>query len=835
MEALSLTLRSVAASKARQMERQRARFEEGKLTLQHVLDCEPKGSKRLEAISAAYRDLPMMARVDNSTVTFLKNLEHFIAQAAQDPSARFAEWERRLMSLLDAQTLRYNHSILYTNIMKEWMNNIDEPELPDDTGVVGNQDLAASKKAYRAKWESYVFNAVRTDKTAIATWLEGLFTSTTSTAKAFDVLKRDIANFEKTMSANKEHFNQATMNWCVEGLLRSDLLTDDKRAVLTAMKQDRDALDDITDALNMQMNTLDRWAWPNEGVPAEQRRQVGSRYRIFHDEDLMDALLLRYIGVKWSVQMSKSLTAFSKSTWLSSTNPISKEEHWKRESYLGYGKEHFSGVSGHRLDTYLSDYYLTQLLKSDSEVDRGYNDVEEQEEGLNIRKSATELKHSLLQLLLTEIAVAKGLNNQLTVLQSDFQSFGPSIPHSTIAAVLTFFGVSQSWIQFFRKALEVPIIFKEDGTKAKIRFRRRGTPMSSPLADVFGELILFCMDYSVWHISGSRLYRLHDDFWLWGSEDSCAHAWKAMNDFAKLMGLQFNAEKTGCARVSKDIFTDLYPHRKALLPQGDVRYGFLKLSSNTGYFILDRALLDKHIDGLISQLALSKSLFAWIKTWNVHAVGYFTSMLGGNQLANCFGAQHVVQMQSVFAHVYERVFQGRGITSHLRKQIRQRFPSFTDDVLDAFIFLPIELGGLGVRNPFINLGQLRKISKDPETVMTAFLKAEVAAYATAQKASRQPFQEYIQRREYASKELLEAYETLLKRPEPNKVHISNEVKEMLGGKEAVKSYSSYDLWLLEIYKEDLIQKFGGLRIVESKLLPIGMVKLARKQRIKWKV
>lgn len=210
-------------------------------------------------------------------------------------------------------------------------------------------------------------------------------------------------------------------------------------------------------------------------------------------------------------------------------------------------------------------------------------------------------------------------------------------------------------------------------------------------------------------------------------------------------------------------------------------------------------------------------------------------MLGGSQLANCFGAQHVAQMQSVFAHVYERVFQGEGITSYLRKQIRQRFPSFTDEVLDAFIFLPIELGGLGVRNPFITLGQLRKISGDPGMVMTAFFKAEAAAYAIAQKAFQQTFQEYIQRREYTSKELLEAYKTLLKRPRPDRVQISNEVEEMLGGKEIVESYSSYDLLLLEIYKDDLIQKFGGLRIVESNLLPIGMLKLAKKQRIKWKV
>lgn len=126
------------------------------------------------------------------------------------------------------------------------------------------------------------------------------------------------------MRENKEHFTIATMNWCVEGLLRSDLLTDDKRAVLRAILQDNDALNNVTDDLNRRMDTLDRWAWPVEGVPVEQRRRVRSKYRIFQDEGLPDALLLRYIGVKCSVQISRSLIAFFHATWLSSTSLITK-------------------------------------------------------------------------------------------------------------------------------------------------------------------------------------------------------------------------------------------------------------------------------------------------------------------------------------------------------------------------------------------------------------------------------------------------------------------------------------------------------------------------------
>lgn len=851
----------VAKVKAEEVEHQHKRFIEGKSALQHLLDCEPHGIKRLEAVLRAYKDLPMMQQSNNSSETFVANVGRFLSQASHDPCVRLVDWERRLMGLLDAQSTRYDYSSLYMEIMREWIKNSDEVDVLDDPDVCQSpiqhqtQNSAPSKEEYRKQWESYVFSAIETDQTAITAWLDKLLRSTESTSKAFAALRRDIAGFEEALAKDQEHFTEVTTNWCIHGLLASDLLTDDKRGELTLLQQDNGTLSQIADILNIKMNTLDRWAWSEEGVPAEQRRQLGSRYRIFHDEDLMNALLLRYIGVRWSVQISKSLTTFSEATWLSPASPIGKEERDMRERYLGYGKEHASGVHGQRLNLYLSDFFATQLLREESEVDRGYDYEEDQnkDKGVKIRKSAAELKHKLVQVLAAELALAKGVNREVTVLQSDFESFGPSIPHSTIVAVLNFFNVSQPWIQFFWKVLQVPIIFREDGINAEVRFRRRGTQMSSPLADVFGETILFCMDYSVWyHTKGLRLHRFHDDIWLWGPEVSVSQGWQAMSGFAKVMGLKFNDTKSGCVRVLEELPGPSPQALPRLLPHGDVRYGFLKLLP-TGYFTIDYNLVDRHVDGLVSELASSRSLFAWLRIWNVYGVGFFTSMLGGQQPANCFGAQHITAMKAMFLHVYKRVFQEGNLTSHVRNQIKQRFPSFTGSVLDAFIFLPVELGGLGAQNPFVNLAQLHgQMPKDPRNIMITFLNVERMVYRDAKMSFQQghtrvsvdnkyqatgdflQFAEYIRRREEASPELLEAYNILLKQPKPGKVQISDEVRAMLGRGEDLKSYSPDKLYLLELYKDELVQNFGGLRIVEKKLLPTGMVRLARKQRIKWK-
>ena len=835
MDALSLTLRSVTSSKAAQIKRQETHFKEERLSLQSILDCEPNGNKRLKAILKTYSQFPLMPQTNTSRDKFIATIEKYLERTVPDPCAPIAQWERRLKAIIDSQCLRYEHANLYKDILKEWRDSTDEPEKLIDDSSFEVEDLCQSKDA-------------------IVKWLQGVFASTQASTKALEDLRAGVALFERTMKENKGHFTKSSMNWCIWGLLRSDLLTDEKRRVLTVIQQDEDALQDVIDDINMRMNTLDQWAWPTEGVTAEQRRQVGSKYRISHDEDLIDALLLRYVGVKWSVQMSERLVAFAKAhTWLSPLNTVSRNDRTRRDHFLGPTTDHSAGVQGQRLKTFEDDFFLAQLLRHEKEVDRGYEDDFEQEDrnrGLQTRQSITELKHSLLQLLNVGITVRKRLDDEVTVVQSDFKAFGTSIPHTTISAVLTFFGVSQSWTEFIIKALAVPIVFREDGPEAEVRKRRRSTHMSSPLADFCSELLMFGMDFAVWQCtSGLRLYRLHDDFWLWGSEDACVRGWSDMADFAKVMGLAFNAEKSGAIRVSRTTRTPL----SSSLPRGDVSWGFLKLSSS-GYFVLDNALLDKHITALIAQLASSKSLFAWIRIWNTYGVRYFMSMLGGERPASCFGAQHIALMQQCFARMHQKVFQDEAnVANYLRKEIKRRFPSFSADVLDSFIFLPVAVGGLDVKNPFVTLTQLEgRLPANPEVFMHSFIQAERNSYEKSKTLYEQgrtvglaqsrytphrpgffPFKELVRAREQLSHDLLKAYKALLDRPKPVKVVTSDEVEAVLGGSQGLEG--SYDLCLLELYKDGLVANFGGLNIVETKLLPMGMVAMARKERIKWNV
>ena len=110
--------------------------------------------------------------------------------------------------------------------------------------------------------------------------------------------------------------------------------------------------------------------------------------------------------------------------------------------------------------------------------------------------SAMETKQFLLHLLSTEILINTRLHGEFTCARSEFESWSPSLPHSTIFSVLSFFGLSKKWLGFFRKFLEAPLKFVEDGSSTETKTRKRGAPGAHSLSLVCGEVILFCMDYA---------------------------------------------------------------------------------------------------------------------------------------------------------------------------------------------------------------------------------------------------------------------------------------------------------------------------------------------------
>ncbi|KAI0389369.1 hypothetical protein F5Y17DRAFT_130279 [Xylariaceae sp. FL0594] len=152
------------------------------------------------------------------------------------------------------------------------------------------------------------------------------------------------------------------------------------------------------------------------------------------------------------------------------------------------------------------------------------------------------IKQKLLRSLAAEAIVHRTLYGEAMVIQSDLKWYATGLSHTTIFAVMRFVGFSERLIFFYRKMLQAPLNMVSnsgDAPTGEPRVRQRGVPMAHAIEKFIGELILFMMDLAVNKATGMYLYRLHDDLFLCGEPSRCLLAWKAMREFAKVMGVEF--------------------------------------------------------------------------------------------------------------------------------------------------------------------------------------------------------------------------------------------------------------------------------------------------------
>lgn len=497
-------------------------------------------------------------------------------------------------------------------------------------------------------------------------------------------------------------------------------------------------------------------------------------------------------------------------------------------------------------------------------------------------KSMMDTKQYLLHLLSTECLINTRLHGDFTCSRSEFYSWSPSLPHSTINSVLSFFGLSDKWLGFFRKFLEAPLKFVEDGPSAETRPRKRGVPGAHALSTVCGEAILFCMDYAVnQEANGALLYRMHDDFWIWSPKhETVVRAWATITKFADTMGVTLNKGKTGTVRILRDqdptatinpsVLVEAseatettkgiqksYAPIDPSLPVGEIRWGFLIMDPVSGRFIIDQDMVDKHVLELQRQLAeKNKSVFSWIQAWNTYAGTFFKSNFG--KPANCFGREHVDMMLSTMTRIQKQIFSDSNVVEYLKSTLQERFG--ISDIPDGYLYFPTSLGGLELQNPFIGLIQVRDgVFEQPASVLDDFLEAEKEAYRQAQIAFENgqvyrssnwdknfvpedahqffSFEEFTKYREefacgyYGN--LLSVFEELLEQPGVDNVDFSSDDEVVMSKYSGDVGADGYGRWVAQLYGSEMRERFGGLHVVDKGLLPMGMVTLFRSGRVNW--
>lgn len=821
-----------------------------------------------------------------------RNQQLFLQQARKDPAfapGLVQEIQNDLLQELELKSVQHAHAQFFSELVTEWLSSAatGAPSQPSATSTDDSSFENIGRKEMheqRAQWESIVFSEAKVDQGDIKNYLKQLFKSEKAVTSAYTDIQESTKSFSENLWYNKELFDTSDLKTTIEGVLQTDLLSEEKGVILKSFQNNKEVLQEVADVLNMRYTSLDTWNWStvNGAITVHQRKQLNGKYRIFMDEEVLDAILLHAVGMKFAVHFKACLTKFFNSfAWKTAARNVPKIDRDRREYFLGgdKGSESSATVEAKRRSQYKQDYFLTQLPITEAEGIRGYGD-EDGDVSRSSRKSPVETKQALLHLLITEATLARHLRPGAShaVIRSDFQWFGPSLPHGTIFAVLEFFGVTPEWLEFFRKFLQAPMRFVQDGPDGQFQVRKKGVPMSHALSDVFGEIILFVMDYAVNNATQSYLYRLHDDFWFWGSEDLCTRGWEAMMKFAAVMGIEFNKEKTGTvvfdqgavsqqtqdSGTESDLDDDDYPSSKTArgLPKGDVRWGFLRLDAKSARFVIDQTMVDEHIQELQRQLSHCTSILSYIQAYNAYLARFFSNNFGKPSFA--FGREHIDNMIETFVRIEKVVFPGSTVTDHLNKLASERFG--VGDIPDGVWYWPVQMGGMELRNPLVPLYCMReKLRASSQKILSKALDCDERDYIVLKdrfqrrnhnsKHSRHNFgdefmssEEFLRYREERSPHLGEAYERLLAIPNEFGALETNEITAFLdklptrvrgsrssssGIGKPFHSMKPYWKWILAVYGSQIVEKYGSVQIVDASQVPLGVVSVMKAGKIRW--
>ncbi|KAK3904400.1 hypothetical protein C8A05DRAFT_31814 [Staphylotrichum tortipilum] len=877
IDALSQTLASITAIKLDQLQKQKDAYESKKRSLCEEVASETDTAKRAKKLLKGAREIGVLGHKNSEG---MDELDEFFDQAEYDSSvteSMLNQYEAQIHGRLQVQTNKYDFASLYGKLVNEWIEAGSSDAGADAGGspfvVVGREEMHQQ----RATWEEYVFKAKETDGQAIKAYLEDVFSSKEA-KKALGVVREKIERFQKKEWNERQHFSGDTLPSLFKAMLRSDMLTEEKRTTLRGFMENKVVLSEIADVLNMRMTTLESWTW---GTPliVEQRRHLNGRYRFLTDEDLLHSILIYYVGLQWASQFRQLLGVFvdTESVWQPGTNPISKDDMLRRRFFFADNATLRSDSVEANRDEHFRSILLDQLPTSVGEIRASYGS-DGCERG-DTKPSHVRVVQGLLQRLQADILVQTKLGSDMTVIRSDFKWFGPSVPHSTIFAVLEFFGVDERWRDFFRRVLEATMQFKNDPADSPARTRKRGTLINTPVADFMTESILFCLDYAVnQKAGGTRLYRLHDDTWLWGGAEACSQAWGVMTAFTDIMGLELNMEKTGCVRIAKvgGGDEDAAAPDTLTLPTGDIKWGFLRLDPATGRFLINQGEVDKHIEELRLQLSACRSVLDYIQAWNIYGHRFFSNNFG--LPAHCYGRAHIDSMLATFARIQQQLFPSLpgGVGAHLKNMIATRFGGDADSIPDGYLYWPASLGGLGLKNPFIApLLSRRDAEPDPAALIDTFLADEELDYDRARShfksgttpvsaalADRwgnayssggsssslggrggtprrefahladQPFpdlEEFGRFRVRTSSALGSVYARLMREPDVAVLSAGRAADGLDMGR-AWHALSPYEKWVLRLYHEDMVERFGGVEVVDKGVLPAGLLEMVRGSR-----
>ncbi|KAJ3167205.1 hypothetical protein HDU88_002543 [Geranomyces variabilis] len=685
------------------------------------------------------------------------NVQRFLEQSDHDasiPQGLFSQVELRFRKALRALEVKYEYATLFSDLVtessaKHTAKAVITPPTTESEGLT-------EMRKQRMEWESIVFTPLKREETAVLAELEKTFESPEA-RQSLSILRSLTAHFCDRIQNDKICVSR--MKITVNGLLASDILSDDQASTLKLIRDSPTLLGEMIDVLNLRLASIERWTWETDAVPLDMRRQINGKFRVFMHEEIAQALLIYHVGISFSTAFAQALDGFYSSTGWKKHNGLAPSDLAQLDYFCG-----FRGVQHRSINTLTSTefgakYFMSMMPRNPEEggCGGGYDGTADQQATKNPRVESRASK---------------------------------------------------------------------DGPDGKIRKRERGVPMSHMLSTMFGEMTLFCLDCAVNEATkGKPMYRLHDDVWIWGTAAQMTAAWGALSRLSDTLGISFNKEKTGSARLTRDSAKAAHP-LPPTLPLGSLHWGLLSVQDN-GQFRIDQTKVDHHIAEIRRQLGGRTSILAWIRGYNTY-MKFFA--LNFCEPVNALGRGHVDDCLRTLNRIHLELCPSTGgnVAEYLKSMISKRFG--VDNIPDGFLFWPMVFGGLELHNPFISLQGVRElIYDDPSDRLREALEKEELEYRSLE--ARSAFSKY---RRDGSQVFLSAWSDLLASGTEEMVESTAEVNGLLdklatADQMWLQTHAEEPYWraILELYGAEMGEVFSGVQVVDKGLLPKGMMDIMK--------
>ena len=836
----STIVQFITSTKLQELEKQKNAHS---LVLNRISLTEDDIVRRLEVLLEVVSTMSGTGALDPSSVIWTKldpsNLDLMLSMARRDPTFNkdvLKSWVGVLEAHITHSSTRFEFAQLLGELFNEWLTSGDADAVNKITGSVVEvkSDMDAddetfvkveSKETVEDKgctWPTFSeANAINTE--GLISYLTDIFSNNSAAGLALLTLRADIDKLAQNYTV-KDSITTSDVFDAIISILNSDIAGQDKRNTLHELSENDAILEDISNIISMRLHNLAAWSWP-QGVAS----------MTFVDLDIIDAIFLNFIGLKWQNHFRQAFeTMLRGQKW--KCERLSAIEIQRREALLGE-KPSPAGIELHRQQD-RARYFCCHRLHSDvfTVRDKDYLDPDDY---LGPTYSTIAIRQKLLNILTAECHLNKTLGRNYTIVHGEIDSISASLPHESTISILACFGVPQHWLEFFKGFLKTPLRSEDGPVGLNARHRERGTPDGFTLSTLFEEVVLFAMEFAVNEAAQEPfLYRVGNKFWFGNADPNmCVAAWEAIRLFTSMVGLKVISAGSAC--VGDDI--------DSRLPLGAVPLGFLKFDSSCGRFVIDQQLVTDRIPEMRQQLTETKSVVGWVNMYN-RFMELFYLQFGGRP-SRGLGLCHVEDMIQTFSRIQTMVLgtscgSGSGLV-HLKNMLEERFG--VRDLPDGCIYFPINRGGLGLRNPIIDLIALKDdVYARPGTAFTAQVNEDRTTYEKKKlewehNPSNHPpvygnyfprfpmsYEAYISERETRFPNWASAYLRFLGPPSPARIELTSSLKASLKITENRWMYMDYyDRWVAIMYGEEIVKRFGSLEIVDPAFIPAGMIELFR--------